>query len=63
LRRGGVTVRLRKNAVLGSGPTGADVRLRFSVTVPEKRVGISVGASDDTGRAQPFAEAGVLRRR
>jgi hypothetical protein len=64
LRVGGVTVRLRADAVRGSGPTGADVRLRFKVTVPRTagpRVGIEVGASDDSGREQPVVAAGRVR--
>ncbi len=64
LKVGGINV--RAGAVQGSGPTGADVRLRFAVTLPRTagpRVGISVGASDDTGREQPVVAAGQIRVR
>ncbi len=61
LKVGGVTVRLRANAVRGSGPDGADVRMRFAVTVPGT-AGIAVGASDDSGREQPVVAAGRVRR-
>jgi len=62
----GVRVRLRPDAVLGSGPSGADVRLRFAVVLPRSRrdrVGIAVGAVDDAGTRQPPIAAGEIRTR
>ena len=58
LKVGGITVRSR--GVKGSGPAGADVRMRFKVTVP-RGTGIAIGASDDSGREQPVVPAGTVR--
>jgi hypothetical protein len=66
LRAGGVKVRLRKDAVLGSGPTGASVRLRFGAVLPRAarpQVGIAVGATDDAGQRQQPIPAGLVRLR
>jgi hypothetical protein len=57
LRSRGVTVRVRKDAVRGSG---ADVRMRVTVRAP-RRTGVAIGASDDSGREQPVVPAGALR--
>ncbi len=58
LKVGGITVRSR--GVKGSGPAGADVRMRFTVSAP-RGTGIAVGASDDSGQEQPVVPAGTLR--
>lgn len=62
----GVSVRLARDAIRGSGLTGADVRMRFGVVLGPaagRRAGIRVGASDDTGQRQPAIPAGEIRVR
>jgi hypothetical protein len=62
----GVQVRVAKDAVRGSGATGASVRLRFRILLPRSaRPGIvlAVGASDDTGQLQAPAPAAQIRLR
>ena len=66
LRAGRVRVRLGKNAIVGSGPTGASVRLRFQVSLPRSArpaVVLAVGAVDDAGQRQAPAPAGVINLR
>ena len=66
LKAAGLKVRLRKNAVKGSGSTGERVRLRFRAILPRRarpRVGIAIGASDDAGQRQAPIPAGLIRLR
>jgi hypothetical protein len=60
LRAGGVRIRVAKDAVHGSGPTGRTVRLRVGVIAGRGRFGVSVGATDDVGRSQPPTPAGEI---
>jgi hypothetical protein len=59
LRVGGLRVRLGRNAVLGSGPRGRTVRLRFDV-VTRRTLTLAIGATDDAGVRQPPRPAGVV---
>jgi hypothetical protein len=62
----GVRVRVAKDAVRGSGSTGASVRLRFRIILPRSArpsVVLAVGAMDDTGQAQRPVRAGLIRVR
>jgi hypothetical protein len=59
LRAGDLRIRLRRKAVLGSGPRGRTVRLRFDV-VTRRTLTLAVGATDDAGIRQPARPAGVV---
>ena len=66
LRAGPVKVRLRRDAVRGSGPTGESVRLRFGAILARRarpQVAIAIGASDDAGQRQTPIPAGLIRLR
>ncbi len=64
LSAGRLRVRLDKQAILGSGPRGHSVRLRFQVIMPRSAgpaVVVAVGAGDDGGLVQQPVAAGVIR--
>jgi hypothetical protein len=60
LRAGGLTVRLARTALRGSGPRGHVATLTFSVSTPAS-LAIAVGATDESGVAQPPVPAGAIR--
>jgi hypothetical protein len=59
LRVGGLRIRLGRNAILGSGPRGRTVRLRFDV-ITRRTLTVGIGATDDAGIRQPPRPAGVV---
>jgi hypothetical protein len=65
LTTGPVSLLLGGTRVVGSGPQGKTVTLqlsfRFAATLARRTITIEVGATDDRGRRQPFARAGVIR--
>jgi hypothetical protein len=62
LRAGGLTIRLARTALKGSGARGHVAALRFSVLTP-RSLAIAVGATDESGVVQPPVPAGAIRVR